>query len=82
MHEHKPTRFTPPVVEEVKKGKVSGCFELNVRSGPSKDENVKCTLRVGAVVTIDESKSTDAFYSIRTESGLEGYCMTEYITVL
>lgn len=82
--------FTPEekieeVVEEVDtvvKGKVTDCVKLNVRRGAVKDSDVREVIEEGAIVEINEQRSTDDWYRVRTESGTEGFCMKEYITKL
>lgn len=67
-----------PAVE----GVVSNCAELYVRSAPSIDSEPLGTIKQGARVMIYELESTDEFYSVCTETGLEGFCMKKFITVL
>lgn len=67
--------------EEYLMGKVTA-KELYVRTAPSKDAKpYESTLKQNAEVMIDESKSTDDFYSVTTESGIEGFCMKQFIAV-
>ena len=67
-----------PVVNE---GMVN-CEQLYVRSAPSVDAEPLGTIKQGARVMIYELESTDEFYSVCTETGLEGFCMKKFITVL
>lgn len=67
--------------EEPLIGKVSGCKKLNIRKEPNRESDVLDVVLEGSEVMIDESKSTDDFYKVYTESGLEGFCMKQYITV-
>ena len=63
-------------------GIVHDCVQLNLRSEPKRDErndNVIIRLITGASVTINEELSTDEFYKVTTETGLEGYCMKQFI---
>ena len=64
-----------------KVGFVENCCKLNVRSGPSIESDVICTITVGDMVEIDMSKSTSEWFNICTEAGIEGFCMSEYILV-
>lgn len=66
----------------VVKGEVTGCVKLNVRRGAVKDSDVREVIEEGAIVEINEQRSTDDWYRVRTESGTEGFCMKEYITKL
>ena len=78
-----------PVVEKVEtpvplRGVVTGCLKLNVRSSPENDPtngNVLGTIECLTGVLIDEAASTEEFYKVKTESGLEGFCMKKYIAV-
>lgn len=63
-------------------GRVTDCTKLNIRENPESDaDNVLGVIPVNAEVMIDESESTDEFYKVYTESGLEGFCMKEFIEV-
>lgn len=78
-----------PVVEKVEtpvplRGVVTDCLKLNVRSSPENDPtngNVLGTIECLTGVLIDEAASTEEFYKVKTESGLEGFCMKKYIAV-
>ena len=69
-------------VEGVVKGKVTDCIKLNVRSGALITSDIREVIEEGAIVEINEKRSTDDWYSVRTESGIKGFCMKEYITKL
>lgn len=69
-----------PVLEEKTLiGIVSNCTKLNVREKPTKASEVKCVLNEGTEVIIDIEKSTNTWYYVTTSSGIEGYCMKEFI---
>lgn len=69
-----------PVLEEKTIiGIVSNCAKLNVRENPTKACEVKCVLNSGTEVIIDIEKSTNTWYYVTTPSGIEGYCMTQFI---
>ena len=68
--------------ENRKFGKVDNCKKLNIRKLPSRDAEIVSELVEGSKVMIDEKESTELFYKICTEHGIEGYCMKDYITVL
>ncbi len=79
-----------PVVEEtveevVEENTVYGTVEckevLNVRKAPAADAAVICVIKNGSEVIIDVTNSTDDFYKVCTEAGLEGYCMKKFIKV-
>lgn len=70
------------VAEVTKNGVVTDCAKLNVRAEPSADAKVVCVISEGTELLIDEAKSTEDFYKICTAAGVEGYCMSKFITVL
>lgn len=91
---HDVVSFTPvvskpevvaPIVPEVEApknlGKVVDCIKLNVREEPSTKASVVFEINVGSMVFIDETCSTDEFYKICTEHGVEGYCMKKFIEI-
>lgn len=67
-------------VEEVL-GTVVDCKKLRVRKNPNKLAEVLCEIEVGSTVEIDLDASTEDFYKVCTESGVEGYCMKAFVTV-
>lgn len=69
------------VENDILLGNVTGCTKLNVRQEPVADGAIIGTLPVSTEVMIDEAESTEDFYKICTASGMEGYCIKEYITV-
>lgn len=75
-----------PVVDtpepEKLEGVVSGCAQMYVRSGASVDAEPLGVIRCDTKVQIYEAESTDDFYSVCTETGLEGFCMKKFISVL
>lgn len=62
-------------------GKVIDCVKLNVREEPNTKAFVVFEIAVGSTVFIDEAGSTDEFYKICTEHGVEGYCMKKFIEI-
>ena len=68
--------------KETKVGIVANCEKLNLRRSPLKDSdgaNIITELLPGVAVVIDEDESTPNFYKVTTETGLEGYCMRQFI---
>jgi len=56
--------------------------KLNVRKQPTKDSEVLEVITKNSEVEIDLSDNEDTiFYKVRTKSGVEGYCMTEFINI-
>lgn len=73
-----------PAVEATKPattGTVTDCVRLNVRRTASLKATIVCEIPRGATVTINERKSTDEWYSVRTAEGDRGFCMKKYITI-
>ena len=68
--------------EEAVLGVVGNCAKLNVRFRPNPKSDIVCTLDAGTEVLIDEDGSTDEYYKIYASSGIEGYCVKKFITVL
>lgn len=62
-------------------GVVDYCAKLNVRTAPDLDGDVIASLAKRTEVEIDLSKSTDEWYHICTATGIEGFCMRQYIYV-
>lgn len=54
---------------------------LNIRKGPGTDTEIIGKAAHDSVVTY-LSKYNDQWYLIRNESGVEGYCSTDYLTAL
>lgn len=55
--------------------------ELYIREAPNKNADSLCTIKKGTEVMIDEVASTEDFYSVVTESGIEGFCMKQFIKI-
>lgn len=76
---------TAPVTEDSESdgilGVVTECAKLNVRKEPSTEADVVTTLLLGTEVMVDIFESTDEFYKVTTEAGVEGYCMKKFINV-
>ncbi len=62
-------------------GVVTECVKLRVRSTPEIADNVLAEIILASEVLVDLKESTDEFYKITTEAGLEGYCMKRYINI-
>ena len=69
-------------VVEQKMGVVVNCTKLNVREFHDPDAEVVCTINASTNLIIDEDESTDEYYKICTEAGVEGYCMKKFIAVI
>ena len=71
------------IVEETESlvGVVSGCAKLNVRKEPNITSEPVCIVSEKTVLLIDQDLSTDEWYKVNTEAGMEGFCMKKYVTV-
>lgn len=76
-----------PVVEEVDKkceeivtGFVSNCKRLRVRAEASVESENLGSIAEGTEVVILPFED-DKFYKVTTATGLDGYCMKDYITI-
>jgi hypothetical protein len=75
----------PEVEQEVitpKQGVVTDCIRLNVRKEPSRKAEVVCEITADTNLVIYEDESTEDFYKVCTFSGIEGYCMKRYVSLL
>lgn len=71
---------TPEVPEPIV-GVVVNCKKLNVREEPHIEADVLCVIEAGCEVTVDIFETTEEFYKVCTEAGVEGFCMKKYIEV-
>lgn len=62
-------------------GIVTDCKKLNIRTKPDKVATVACVADEGTTLQIDIDKSTLEWYSVRTASGVEGFCMKKFVAV-
>ncbi len=87
MHQNQNSRFNNTQekdqsdMEDVMLGLVEGCKRLNVRKEPQVDAQIVCEIDNQTEVMIDEAESTDDFYKVYTETGIEGFCMKKFIVV-
>lgn len=80
-----PVAIYEPVEENVSEtpmiGIVTNCLRLNVRKTPSPTAEVLCTVDAKHDLVIDMDESTDDYYKICTEAGIEGYCVKYFVTI-
>lgn len=62
-------------------GTVTDCLKLRVRKQPNTTAEVLCEIEALSEVQIDEKESTEEFYKVCTEAGIEGFCMKKFIAV-
>lgn len=60
-------------------GVVTKCARLNVRSKASTTGDVVTVLNLGDKVKIDVDNSTDEWFKIITNDGVDGYCMKKFV---
>lgn len=73
---------TQPVEEpEQTVGIVINCKKLNLRVKPSKAASVIYEIPVNSKLTVDQDKSVNGWFYVRTESGIEGFSMKEFISI-
>ena len=71
------TNVIYPMVDAV----VTRCSKLNVRTAPDAEASVLCTVSSGSHVMV-EKYPYDDWYAVCTASGIEGFCMKDYIDIL
>lgn len=71
-----------PVQEPTFKGHIRHCTKLNVRLHPNINARVVRVIGVNDEVEIDRKNSTEEFWKVRLESGIEGYCMKRFIKMV
>lgn len=62
-------------------GIVSDCTKLNIRKLPSPDADKVTVVEAGMPLMVNLDNSTGKYYKVYTESGLEGYCLKDYVAV-
>ena len=60
-------------------GVVAGCERLNIRVKPDITASKVSEVKVGTVLMIETAESTDEWYKIYTEAGVEGFCMKKFV---
>ena len=62
-------------------GYVSGCLKLNIREEGYPGANVVCVVPEKTALLIEIAESNDKWYKVYTETGMEGFCMKQYVTL-
>ena len=60
-------------------GTVMGCKKLRVRPTPDTDQEEITLIDEGSTVKISLEDTTEDFYKVKTDDGIEGYCMKSFI---
>lgn len=63
-------------------GVVLNCPKLNVRKEPNTNADVVFVADNSTELVIDENSSTEDWFSVCTDNGIEGYCMKKYIAII
>lgn len=78
--------MNPPIVEEtpVKEEKTTTSVKvtadkLNVRASATVNANVLVVIDKGTVLSVDKNKSTKEWTAVKTESGIEGFVMSQFV---
>lgn len=60
---------------------INNCKKLNIRKKPNKNSDVLGVVTAVNTLTIEEIKSKPEWVKVITDSGIEGYCMKQYVAV-
>lgn len=60
-------------------GTVCNCEKLNIRIEPNKESKVLTVVSKADKLVIFIDESTEGWYKVQTEDGVEGFCMREYV---
>lgn len=71
----------PVQISQSEIGTVINCKKLNLRVKPSKAASIIYEMPADSRLTIDINKSVNGWLYVRTESGLEGFCMKEFVSI-
>lgn len=70
---------TEPEPVEPLIGVVAGCTRLNIREKANTDATVVIVAEADTVLMIEPAESTEDWYKVYTESGIEGFCMKKFV---
>lgn len=79
--EKKVTKEATKEAESTVVGYVSGCLKLNIREEGYLGANVVCVVPEKTALLIEVAESNDEWYKVYTETGMEGFCMKQYVTL-
>lgn len=71
----------PPKPAEPNIGIVTNCVRLNVRETPIVTAKILSEVDVNSKLIIDDTESTEEWFKVYTETGIEGFCMKKFITI-
>lgn len=55
---------------------------LNIRKEPKKDADIVTIVYKDELLVLVESTSIDGFYKVRTYTGIDGYCMEQFVDLV
>ena len=61
-------------------GFVSNCSRLNIRKSPDASSEPLCVVEKGSELCID-GDCIEGWYSVTTESGIRGFCMSKFVVL-
>ena len=67
---------------ETVNGVVYNCAKLNVREKPAAGSRVVSIIDAGSELSVTTDESFGNFYKICTASGIEGYCVKDYVRLV
>lgn len=67
---------------EAVNGVVCNCAKLNVREKPAAGSRVVSIIDAGSELSVVTDESFGNFYKICTASGVEGYCVKDYVRLV
>lgn len=62
-------------------GIVTNCVRLNVRETPIITAKILSEVDANSKLMIDKTESTEEWFKVYTETGIEGFCMKKFITI-
>lgn len=71
----------PPKPAEPIIGIVTNCVRVNVRKTPIITAEILSEVGVNSKLMIDETESTEEWFKVYTEIGIEGFCMKKFIAI-
>ena len=71
-----------PAEPETVNGVVANCVKLNVREKPVAGSRVVGIIDATTELTVSTDDSFGVFYKICTASGVEGYCVKDYVRLV
>ena len=76
-----PAKPAAPAKTITKKGVVFNCAKLNIRDGASITADPICVVDANSELVVYINENFGEFYKVCTASGVEGYCMKNYVSL-